>query len=394
MFNEEEYFSQMVKWRRYLHQNPELSFKELNTSKWLKETLIGMKNFTIISIGKISFVAEIDGLKESNTESTLAFRTEMDALPIQEKTELAFSSRCDGVMHACGHDGHMAILLGFAKYLSENRCRFSQKIKLVFQSAEEIPPGGAKLISESGVLNDVDEIYAFHIFPNHPAGSISISEGVATASQDIFRVNITGKGTHGAYPEKGIDPILVASEIISSLNHIVSRSISSFDTAVISVGQVHSGQVFNVIPDTAFIEGNIRTFSSDARKTIKERIQSIITGISKAYDAKAEVEFKKGYNPVINNQKCVMIAEIAAKRAVGESNVFHNARKMVSEDFSAYTDFLKGCFMILGGGETEQFSYMNHHPKFDFCEKTMVNGLLTYVDIVTDGGNNYEPEFV
>lgn len=379
--NEQLYFDFMKEWRAKLHQLPELSYHELHTSKLLKDFIAELNAFKIQEIGPYSFVASIKGLKVGEY-TTKAFRTEMDALPVEEDTSLEFASKNKGVMHACGHDGHMAIVLGLAKYLAENQNKFGGKIKLIFQSAEEIPPGGAIEIVNSGVLRDVDDIYGFHLFPYHPVGDVGIVSGPVTASQDIFRIQIRGKGTHGAYPEKGVDTILVAAQIINSINHITSRNISAFDNAIVSLGQVHSGEVFNVIPDTAFLEGNIRTTSSSIRHLVKQNIIRVVEGIAKSYGATAEVLFQQGYSPVVNAQSSTDKAEHSGKKVLGNRRIFTNARKMVSEDFSAYTDNLNGCFMILGGGIPEDgYRYMNHHPKFNFDERALLSGLKIFIDL-------------
>jgi amidohydrolase len=372
----------MIKWRRYLHQYPEVSFQEYKTSNWLIEKILSLNSFNIKQIGKTSFIAEINGSLPGNCE-TLAFRADIDALPVSEETGLPFSSKNDDVMHACGHDGHMAVLLGLAHFLVDNQSQYSGKIKLIFQAAEEIPPGGAYEIISSGAIQDVKKIFGIHIFPGHPVGHIGIHDGPITASQDVFRIHVKGKGTHGAEPEKGIDTILVTSEIINSVNHIISRNVSAFDSAVISIGQVHSGKVFNVIPSEAVIEGNIRTTNNEVRKVLKKRMLEVTKGIASSYGASANVEFTKGYDPVINDEKCTEIALEAAKEAVGGNNIFFRPQKMISEDFSEYTKVIKGCFLIVGGGE-EQFGYtfMNHHPKFDFDERALLAALKVYIQIV------------
>lgn len=384
MNDEKQMLNNMIKWRRYLHQNPELSNQEYRTSQWLQTQISDMGNFKITTIGENSFIAEISG-KKCGSKEAMAFRADMDALPVKEETGLAFASLNPEVMHACGHDGHMAILLGLADFLAKNRQLFSAKIKLIFQAAEEIPPGGAQEIMDSGKINDVRKIYGFHIFPGHPAGNVGISAGSVTASQDIFKINVSGKGTHGANPEKGIDSILVASEIVSSINHIVSRSISAFENAVVSFGQIHAGSVFNIIPDAAFMEGNLRTTNLNTRETVKKKMIQVAQGVASAYGAFAEIVFEEGYDPVVNDALCAKIAYQAAKKAIGEQNIFSNAQKMVSEDFSVYTKRLKGCFMILGGGEEKLgYAYMNHHPKFDFDERALLSALKVYIQIILD----------
>lgn len=382
--------NQMIQWRRHLHEYPEVSYKEFDTSRWLQDTIEKIGGFTIEKIGATSFIATIHG-GGTRDVATIAFRSDIDALPVQEETGLPFASKNAGVMHACGHDAHMAMLLGLAQYLSEHQQEISGDVKLVFQAAEEIPPGGAREIVASGALKDVHEIYGFHIFPGHPVGHIGIQAGPLTAAQDVFRIILKGKGTHGAYPELGNDVILAAAGVVTDVNHIISRSISSFDNAVISFGQIHAGDVFNVIPGECFMEGNIRTIDSGDRQTIHKRLVQIVNGVANAYGVNVDVQVMPGYDPVINDGHCTKNAENAAIHAIGETHIFHEAKKMVSEDFAAYTKALPGCFMILGGGEVQMgYGYMNHHPRFNFDEQALLAGLKVDIELIKQREGNYE----
>lgn len=384
VLQKEKQLENMIAWRRYLHAHPELSYKEYNTSQWLQNLVSSFGEYQIKQVGKTSFVAVIDGHK-SGTKEVLAFRTDMDALPIEEETGLSFASTVPGVMHACGHDAHMAMLLGLAEWLGHNQEAFSNRVVLIFQSAEEVPPGGAVEMVQSGVLDEVAFVYGFHVFPHHPVGHIGIAEGAITASQDIIELEVFGKGTHGATPECGVDPILVGSELISSLHHIVSRNISAYHSAVLSFGEFHSGDIFNIIPDKAVIKGNVRTTDPEIRTLIKARVHEVVSGICQAHNAQYALNYIKGYSPVINDSKATEMAYGSALKSVGEPAIFSNPQKMVSEDFSEYTDRYTGCFMILGGGiEEDGYRYMNHHPKFDIDEKAMASGLAMYIQLVKD----------
>ena len=378
---------EMIEWRRYLHQHPELSYKEYKTSCWLQEKIKNFGDFSIQLIGKTSFIATIEG-EATGSKEVIAFRTDMDALPVQEETDLEFASVTPGVMHACGHDTHMAMLLGLAKYLGENKLAFSNKVKLICQSAEEIPPGGAIEIVKSGFLDDVSHIYGLHVFTGFPIGHIGIASGAITASQDIIELEIEGKGSHGATPELGIDPILVGSEIVNSVHHIVSRNISAFESAVISFGQFTSGDVFNIIPDRATLKGNVRTTNNQTRQLIKERVTQVISGICSANNANFKLDYTAGYSPVYNNEETTAIALSAVTKCLGESLVFEDPQQMVSEDFSEYSNRFPSCFMIVGGGlEKNGYPYMNHHPKFDIDETAMSNGLDVYLSLIKEHKN-------
>lgn len=377
-----EILNSMISWRRYLHENPELSYKEFRTSCWLQEQIRALGHFEIKLVGDVSFVATIKGQKNGK-QNTLAFRADMDALPVNEETGLPFASRTGGVMHACGHDVHMAIVLGLAKLLSENITSFSSKVHLVFQSAEEIPPGGAREIVSSGVLDGTDAIFGFHIFPFIPVGHIGVSAGAMTASHDIIELEIYGRGGHGAIPELSKDPILIGSEIVTNAHHIVSRNVSPFDRAVVSFGQFNSGENFNIIPDTAYLKGNIRTSSLAVRAKVLDRFSRLVAGICHAYEVEYNLRLIKGYEPVINDGGITAIVHEVVKDALGSKYLISNPQKMVSEDFFAYTNRFPGCFMILGGGEEcDGYAYMNHHPKFTIDEQAMFNGLTIYLELV------------
>lgn len=380
----DEMLQQMINWRRFLHAHPELSYEECQTSKWLQEKVQTFGDYRIQKVGRTSFIATIDGCKVGSKE-VLAFRTDMDGLPIQEETALSYQSIVPGVMHACGHDFHMAMLLGLAEVLGRNTADFSNRVKLVFQSAEEVPPGGGVELVNSGYLDDVDFIYGFHIFPNHPVGHVGIASGAVTASQDIIELEINGRGSHGATPELSIDPIAIGAQLINSLNQIVSRNISPFESAVISFGQFSSGDIFNIIPDRAVLKGNVRTTKDQVRALVKQRVEEVVKGICQANHADYQLNYLQGYGPVINDLKATAMAERAVKQALGVANLFSNPQKMVSEDFSEYTARFQGCFMILGGGEAcDGYRYMNHHPKFIADERAMLAGLQVYLQLIEE----------
>lgn len=375
---------EMSQWRRYLHAHPELSYQEFATSKWLQSKVNSFGSFDIQLVGQTSFIATITGQKVGPKE-VLAFRTDIDALPIQEETNLAFASEKPGVMHACVHDVHLAMLLGLAKWLGANQSQYSNKIKLIFQSAEEVPPGGAVELVNSGYLDDVSFVYGFHIFPNHPVGHVGIASGPITASQDIIELTIEGHGSHGATPELSIDPILVGAELINSLHHIVSRNISAFEPAVLSFGQFNSGDIFNIIPDTATLKGNVRTANPEVRQLIERRVKEVIAGVCAANNAGYQLNYSPGYGPVINDSVATDIAYQAVVKSLGEKHIFTDPQKMVSEDFSEYTKRFPGCFMILGGGEAKDgYRFMNHHPKFIIDEEAMIAGLIVYLSIIDE----------
>ena len=373
---------EIIKWRRYLHQNPEVSFKEVETAKYIYNELSKFPNITLSTPTENSVVAILKG---NNSGETIALRADIDALEILEEADVDFKSKNPGVMHACGHDTHVAMLLGAVKVLSEIPEKIKGTVKFIFQPAEECPPGGAKAIVEAGVLDDVDFIFGLHIFSGIESGNIGIINGPLTAAADIFEINIKGKGAHGSMPELSVDPILTGVEIINNLNNIVSRNISPMDNVVISIGQFTSGQAHNIIPDTAKIKGTVRSYNDETRLFTKKRIEEVVEHVCKMYRAEYELEYTLGYSSVVNNIKATDIVRNAAKKIVGEEKIYVAPKIMVGEDFSAYTDVTKGSFFILGGGASEDgYKYINHNPNFIIDEESLPVGTLMHVQIVLD----------
>ena len=373
---------EIIKWRRYLHQNPEVSFKEVKTAKYIYNELSKFPNITLSTPTENSVVAILKG---NNSGETIALRADIDALEILEEADVDFKSKNPGVMHACGHDTHVAMLLGAVKVLSEIPEKIKGTVKFIFQPAEECPPGGAKAIVEAGVLDDVDFIFGLHIFSGIESGNIGIINGPLTAAADIFEINIKGKGAHGSMPELSVDPILTGVEIINNLNNIVSRNISPMDNVVISIGQFTSGQAHNIIPDTAKIKGTVRSYNDETRLFTKKRIEEVVEHVCKMYRAEYELEYTLGYSSVVNNIKATDIVRNAAKKIVGEEKIYVAPKIMVGEDFSAYTDVTKGSFFILGGGASEDgYKYINHNPNFIIDEESLPVGTLMHVQIVLD----------
>lgn len=373
----------VVAWRRYLHANPELSFKEFETANFLMKTLkqLGVeasKPTETSVLGVIKGTANI-----ADPTRTIALRADTDALPVQEETGLPFASKVPGVMHACGHDSHTAMLLGTAAVLSKNRDQFGGTVKLIFQHAEELNPGGARDLVAAGVLQGVDRIYGFHVM-NGPIGTIHVSRGPATSSAGGFFLSIQGQGAHGSMPHKGIDPVLCASQIVVALNHIVSRSVDPTDFVVVNPGSIQSGEAPNVIPDSAKIGCSIRTTSAEAAKVAYKRAEQVVKGICLAYGCSYKFDWVPPYDVVINDDECVDVVLAAAADAVGEDNVDVVPPSSGSEDFSAYLKVVPGAFVFVNGGDAAQgLPFTNHHPKFDVVEHpTLGSGVATQVSIV------------
>lgn len=373
---------EMIEWRRHLHEHPELSFHEVETAKYIRKVLSDFPNIEVSTLTENSVIGTLRGSKPGKT---VALRADIDALPIIEESNVAFQSKNHGIMHACGHDTHTAILLGAAKILSNMQDEIVGTVKFIFQPAEEELPGGAKLLVEAGVMDDVDMVFGLHIAPNIPAGMVGIKDGALTAAADMFELNIQGRGSHGSTPELSVDPILVGVEIINNLNHIVSRNVSPFADVVISIGEFKAGQKGNIIPDKAMITGTIRTNDHEVRQFVQKRIEEIISGICHMYGATYELDYELGYSPVINDVSATNIVREAALQVVGEKGQFDMPSMMGGEDFSAYTDVVPGSFFILGGGmAADGCGYMNHHPKFKVLEDCFKVGAAMHTQIALE----------
>lgn len=371
----------IIQWRRHIHANPELSFKEFKTSDFVAQTL---KDFGDIEVNRPTKTSVVGILKGGQPGKTIALRADMDALPLQEETGVDFASKNHGVAHACGHDAHTAMLLGTAKVLSGMKDRLAGTVKLIFQHAEELPPGGAQKLVKAGVLNGVDAIFGLHIM-NQKAGTIQIAKGAATTISSRFHLTIQGRGSHGSMPQDGIDPILVGSQIVLGLNTIPSRSIDPRHIAVVNVGAFNSGNVPNVIPETAKLGVAIRTKNKRDTEIVHRRCEEIIKGTCESYGASYNVKWVPEFGMVYNDPALVDLVLKAARKAIGEENVSIGPASLGSEDFSAYTAVVPGCFMFFGGGDvSDGLPFRNHNPKFNILESVMANGTRVEVQIVLD----------
>lgn len=368
---------QICEWRRWLHQHPEIAFKEYETSAYIEKALQAMPNIEVVRPTKTSVLGIIKG---KTPGKTVALRADIDALPIQEEAEMEYPSLNDGMMHACGHDVHAAMLLGAANVLSQMTDSFCGTIKLIFQHAEEETPGGAREIVASGLVDDVDWFYGSHVMAPMPKGQVRILSGPAMAAQNSFHLTIQGRGSHGSAPEKSIDPITIGAAVITNLNQIVSRNIGPFQNVVISFGRFISGDVFNVIPDKAFLEGTVRTNTKEDRLLVEERIKAVIDGVCRMHGATYDLNYVHGYPSVYNDEACTDIARRAADAVFGEGFWVEGKPQMGSEDFSYYSEKAPATFTNIGGGEeVDGCGFINHHPKFKVSEDAFVNGTKMYI---------------
>lgn len=374
--------SQLVQWRRRLHQRPELGFKEHLTGEFIAEKLQewGIEHQT--GVAQTGIVAIIDSGKAG---PVLGIRADMDALPIYELNDVPYRSLHDGMMHACGHDGHTAIALGTAYYLANHRQNFTGQVKIIFQPAEE-GPGGAKPMIEEGVLKnpDVEAMVGLHLWNNLPLGTVGVRRGALMAATEIFHCTIMGKGGHGAMPHQTIDSIVVGAQIINALQTIVARNIDPINSAVVTVGEFHGGTAHNVIADTARFRGTVRYFDLAYRDYLPQRIEQIIAGVCQSHDARYEYNYTRLYPPVINDEKIASLVRSVAEKVVETpAGVVPECQTMGGEDMSFFLQEVPGCYFFLGSANAKKnLAYPHHHPRFDFDETVLAMGVEIFVRCV------------
>ncbi|MFY2157525.1 M20 family metallopeptidase [Cytobacillus firmus] len=366
----ESYYDEMVSIRRYLHQNPEVSFKEEKTAHYIKTFYENLGIEVRSHVGGNGVVARIHGSKPGKT---IALRADFDALPIQDEKDVPYKSLVPGVMHACGHDGHTATLLILAKALYELRDELEGTYVMIHQHAEEYAPGGAISMIKDGCLEGVDAIFGTHLWASEPTGKIQYRVGPFMAAADRFEVTIQGKGGHGAQPHKTKDAIVTASQLVVNLQQIVSRKVNPIDSAVVTVGSFVADNAFNVIADRAKLIGTVRTFNEDVRTNIEQEIERTVKGTCYTADSGYEYRFHRGYPAVVNyKRETEYLAELAGK--IEEVKwVEETDPEMGGEDFAYYLQHVKGTFFFTGARpENTSENYPHHHPKFDIDEKAML----------------------
>ena len=366
-------------WRRDFHENPELLYDTHRTSKIVKEKLTSFGCDQVITgLGRSGVVGVIHGRSNSNGK-TIGLRADMDALPIKEITNLEYSSKKDGMMHACGHDGHTAMLLGAAKYLSETR-NFDGKVVVIFQPAEE-GGAGAKEMCEDGLMSDFDisEVYGMHNAPGLPVGQFNIRSGAFFAAADQFTVNIQGKGGHAARPQETIDPTIVGAHILIALQSVASRNTDPLKSLVVSVTSFRTeSDSYNVIPQTVQLKGTVRTLSKDVRDMAQEKITQLIKNTGLAFGANVELDYDRGYPVMINSDLETSHMIKAAKNVAGDKNVDDNASQVMgAEDFSYMLEERPGAYIRVGNGNTASL----HHPKYDFNDESIPFGTSFWVEL-------------
>ena len=376
---------EMKSWRQDLHKIPEIGLEEYETSKYIKNKL---KEFNINfkeGYSNTGLVAWVKGNK-GNSNKSIGLRADFDALPMPEKNNFEYKSSKDGMMHACGHDGHTSMLLGAAKYISENN-DFDGTVYFIFQPGEEGFAGGKKMI-EDGLFDDfnIDEVYALHNWPDLPLGSFGVNSGPMMAAVDEFDIIVKGKGGHAAFPQLVIDPIIVASQIVTAIQTIISRSTDPVDKALISITKIHGGTAYNVIDDEVKLSGTIRTFKPETRSFIEKKIEEIANGIAKAHGAGANIEFDliNKYPPTINSKKESEFAAKVAKKMVGEEKVNTDIEpSMGGEDFSYLLNKKPGSYLYIGQGDENHKAHL-HTTKYDFNDNLLPIGVNYWVNLVKE----------
>lgn len=375
-----EYKDYVVYLRRQLHMNPELCWEEKETSELIEKELKKM-NVPYKKIAKYGIIGEIVGSKKGKC---ILLRADMDALPVTEENDVNYKSKNKGKMHACGHDGHVAQLIGALKILKEMESEIKGKIKFVFQPAEEVGQGSKKMIEE-GALEGVDSAFAIHLWSDIPIGKISIEEGPRMASADNFEIKVIGKGGHGSMPHQCIDPLIVGVNIVTAFQTIPSREISSNDSLVITVGSFNSGNTHNVIPSEANLKGTTRCFNNELRKKIPEKMERIVKNICEAYRAKYEMTYNFYPAPVINDKECSRIAKESVIKILGEEGIEKLEKITTAEDFSGYLEKVPGLLAFVGIRNLEKNCvYPHHHPKFNMDEDALEIGMALYAQYAID----------
>lgn len=371
----------VLRWRRHIHAHPELSFKEAATADYIAEQLATMPGVTLTRLTPNSVIAELSGDKSG---PIYALRADIDALPIQEESDEEWRSTNPGVMHACGHDAHAAMLLGAVKVLSQSRSSLKGTVRFIFQHAEEAPPGGAQELVKLGVLDGVSMIFGLHVLPNYPTGQIALKEGVFSGSSDNFDILLKGRGGHGSMPHMCIDPVTIGAEMVTALQQIVSRKLDPLYAPVLTTAVFQAGEVYNVIPDTARLAGTLRTHSAEVRRQVPLLVEQTVKGIAYAHGAEVEVKWTQGYAIGNNHPEACAIARSVIKKERGEASLIEVTAPIYgSEDFSSYQEKIPGAFVFIGSGnESKGATFGVHHPRFKLDEDALTIGVQLHVGFI------------
>ncbi|HDA3276108.1 TPA: amidohydrolase [Listeria monocytogenes] len=371
--------------RRHLHEHPELSFHEAETAKFIQDFYKGKDVEVATEVGNGHTV--VVTIKGGKPGKTIALRADFDALPIEEQTELPFKSKKPGVMHACGHDGHTAYLLVLADCLIQLKENIPGTIKIVHQHAEETPPGGAKSVVESGILDDVDQIFGIHVFPFGESGQVYYHSGFAMAGRTYFKLKIQGVGGHGSSPHMANDAIVAGAYFVTAIQTVVSRRLNPFDTGVITIGSFDGKGSFNVIKDAVELEGDVRYMNTENCDKMDAEIHRIVTGMEAMFGVTVELTYTNDYPPLYNDPAVTEQVVASLQKGVGEYLTGISEYDMLSgsEDFAYYLQKIPGVFFYIGAKpKNTSNAYFNHHPKFDIDEDALLVAAKSVADVVLD----------
>lgn len=383
----EEMYEETVAWRRDFHRYPELSFHEERTPRIVAERLRSFGIDVREGVGGRGVVGRLD---TGRAGRTVALRADFDALPIQEETGVEYQSVIPGVMHACGHDGHTAVLLTVAKVLSRFRNHLSGNVVFIHQFAEEVAPGGAKPMIEDGCLDGVDVIYGTHLWTGFPRGRVGCRSGPIMAAADDFEIRIVGRGGHGGMPHQAVDALLVGAQVVQQLQTLVSRRIDPLQPAVVTVGSFHAGETYNVIAGEAKLKGTVRTLDRAVQEKVEREMERLIRGLCEAAGAEAEFVYRRGYPVVVNHEGPVSHVRRAVRAVLGEEAYFTMDPLMVGEDFAYYLQRVPGAFFFTGAGNPQVDAvYPHHHPRFNFDERAMVDAAKILVTLAATANGMY-----
>jgi amidohydrolase len=369
---EEKLFAVLQRIRRHLHSYPELSFQEEKTRAFIAEELAGLR-LTVERVG-----GGLTASLRKGRGKTVALRADMDALPLEDAKKVSYASKHKGICHACGHDAHMAMVLGAAHLLQDQE--FQGEVRFLFQPGEELPPGGALPMVQKGALNGVDAIFGLHLSPFVPFGLIGLKKGAVMAAADRFKITVTGKSGHGAIPHKSVDAIVAASQAVAALQTVASRWTDPLDPMVLTIGRIQGGTAFNIIAGEVQMEGTVRTLSAALRTTVPLLMERALKGVALSHGASISLEYSSGYPALVNPPEP---ADLVAKAATAQKVLWMEQPLMGSEDFSYYLEEVPGCYFFLGtAGEEEAVSL--HNCYFDFDERVLPLGASLLAKIARD----------
>ena len=385
------HFDDIVAIRRDIHQHPELGFDVHRTAGIAADALRALDIPVRTGIGRTGVVGD---LEVPGASKRIALRADMDALPIQELTDVPYKSKIDGKAHLCGHDAHTAMLIGTARILSHLRDDLKTHVRFIFQPSEEALPGGAPAMITDGALEGVDEIYGIHVFPLYAVGEYATCTGPMLAQSDTFQITLTGRGGHAAFPHLTVDPIVIGAQFVTALQSIIARNVDPLDSAVVSVTQLHGGDTdlknglagaaLNVIPPKVLIGGTVRTLQASVQKRVRAQLECLLAGFADAHSATYTFTYHEGYPVTYNHEPCVTTVLSAARGLVGEDNlVFPMSPVLGGEDFAYYSQEIPACFVMVGAGNEEKgIVNMCHHPQFDIDETCMIYGMALLASLI------------